>query len=91
MLNACRAWRYATERALVSKIEGGRWALDRTEGPDRDLITAALHRQRSLPAADVDPPTIKRFTRRIIARLTESSPADDPGPMTVDEVGPPGT
>jgi streptomycin 3"-adenylyltransferase len=91
VLNACRAWRYATERALVSKIEGGRWALDRTEGPDRDLITAALHRQRSLPAADVDPPTIERFTRRIIARLTESSLADDPGPMTVDEVGPPGT
>jgi streptomycin 3"-adenylyltransferase len=73
VLNACRAWRYATERALVSKIEGGRWALDHTEGPDHDLIAAALQRQRSEPAADLDPPTVERFTRRIVARLTESS------------------
>ncbi|WP_165367822.1 aminoglycoside adenylyltransferase domain-containing protein [Phytoactinopolyspora endophytica] len=73
VLNACRAWRYAAEHTLVSKIDGGQWALDHTEGPDHVLITAALHRQRSLPGADLDPAAARRFTQRIAAHLAESS------------------
>ncbi|HEY3957684.1 MAG TPA: aminoglycoside adenylyltransferase domain-containing protein [Streptosporangiaceae bacterium] len=51
VLNACRVWRFATDGALVSKAEGGRWAIPRVGGPDGELIRVALDRQRCLPAA----------------------------------------
>jgi Domain of unknown function (DUF4111) len=49
VLNACRAWRFAVDGALVSKIDGGQWALGRTLGPEQELIKIALDRQRSIP------------------------------------------
>ncbi len=47
VLNACRAWKFAVDGTLVSKIDGGQWALGRAEVIDRDLIVAALDRQPS--------------------------------------------
>lgn len=44
VLNACRAWKFAVDGTLVSKMDGGRWALSRAEDADRDLIMAALDR-----------------------------------------------
>ncbi|WP_080039080.1 aminoglycoside adenylyltransferase domain-containing protein [[Actinomadura] parvosata] len=43
MLHACRAWRFAAEGALVSKIDGGRWALHRLPamGHERGRVRAA--------------------------------------------------
>jgi len=69
VLNACRAWRFAADRMLVSKIDGGRWALGQVDGADRALITTALARQRSLPTADLDPDVVGRFVQQALSRL----------------------
>ncbi|HEY3734272.1 MAG TPA: aminoglycoside adenylyltransferase domain-containing protein [Streptosporangiaceae bacterium] len=68
VLNACRAWRFATDGALVSKIDGGRWALGRVPPRDRQLIETALDRQRCGPAATPDPLAVERFVRKILRR-----------------------
>lgn len=44
VLNACRAWRYACERAWSSKAAAGRWALERTGDPS--LVEDALAARR---------------------------------------------
>ncbi len=67
VLNACRAWRYAADGTLVSKIDGGQWALSRVPGPDRDLIAAALARQRGQLAAGLDPAAVRRFVRGLLS------------------------
>jgi hypothetical protein len=46
VLNACRAWQYAEERVLASKLDGGEWARARTTGSRRTLVETALARQR---------------------------------------------
>jgi Domain of unknown function (DUF4111) len=66
VLNACRAWRFAVDGALVSKIDGGRWALDQVDELDRQLVGAALDRQRCLPAASLDPDAVRRFVERTL-------------------------
>ena len=38
VLNTCRAWRYAVDGALVSKVDGGRWAETRLSGSERTLV-----------------------------------------------------
>lgn len=73
ILNACRAWRFAADGALVSKVDGGHWALDRMQGPDRKLVQIALDRQRCVPAADLDPRAVRRFVHQALAYLTETS------------------
>jgi hypothetical protein len=40
VLNACRAWRFAEEDVLGSKLEGATWA--RARWPDTDVIDAAV-------------------------------------------------
>ncbi|MDA3645757.1 DUF4111 domain-containing protein [Saccharopolyspora indica] len=72
VLNACRAWRFAADGALVSKIDGGRWALGRVPGPDGELIRTALNRQRCLPAAELDPRAVRRFVGQALSRLAET-------------------
>lgn len=69
VLNACRAWRFAADRALVSKVDGGRWALARVTGADRELICAALDRQQCGPAAELDPHAVRQFAGRIELEL----------------------
>jgi streptomycin 3"-adenylyltransferase len=71
VLNACRAWCYAAERRLVSKVEGGEWALGRGAG-DR-AIRAALAEQRGGPAAAVDPAAVDALTARVTAELRGAS------------------
>lgn len=44
VLNACRALAYAVDNRVVSKVDGGRWALDR--GYDDTTINRALAAQR---------------------------------------------
>ncbi|MFI0417983.1 aminoglycoside adenylyltransferase domain-containing protein [Spongiactinospora sp. 9N601] len=73
VLNACRAWRFTVDRVLVSKLDGGLWALGRTSVPDRELIQTALDRQRCLPAADLDPAAVQRFVDQVMSRLTRAS------------------
>jgi len=69
VLNACRAWRFAADRALVSKLDGGRWALDRVTGADLELIGTAVDRQRCAPAAELDPHAVRQFVERALGYL----------------------
>jgi hypothetical protein len=73
VLNACRAWRFAVDGALVSKVDGGQWALGRLHGPDRELVKMALDKQRSIPAAELDRSAVKQFVRQALSRLTKTS------------------
>ena len=73
VLNACRAWRFAVDGALVSKIGGGQWALGRTHGPERELIKIALAKQRSRPAAELDRRAVEQFVGQALAHLTGTS------------------
>jgi hypothetical protein len=72
VLNACRAWRFAADGVLVSKIEGGEWALGRVRGPDRELIKIALARQRCLPAAEPHEDAVRQFVGRALTRLHDT-------------------
>ena len=49
VLNACRAWRFAEEDVLGSKLEGATWA--RARWPDTDVIDAAVALRRGEDAA----------------------------------------
>ncbi|MBO0880851.1 MAG: DUF4111 domain-containing protein [Mycobacterium sp.] len=69
VLNACRAWRFAVDGAIVSKVDGGRWALDRVPDPDHALIEHALDHQRCLPAADLNPAAVVRFADQVQSYL----------------------
>jgi Domain of unknown function (DUF4111) len=56
VLNACRAWRFAEENVLCSKLDGGRWARDRLDDP-----WSSTSRSRGSPAAR---PERRRARRR---------------------------
>lgn len=71
VLNACRAWRFGEDGALVSKVDGGQWARSRVQGPDRELITIALDRQRSMSESELDPDAVGRFVRHVLSGLPE--------------------
>jgi Domain of unknown function (DUF4111) len=69
VLNACRAWRFAADGALLSKIGGGEWALGHVRGADRDLVEIALDRQRCVTGRGLDPHAVRRFVQRIVPDL----------------------
>ncbi|MFB9630288.1 aminoglycoside adenylyltransferase domain-containing protein [Nonomuraea helvata] len=73
VLNACRAWRFATDGTLVSKIDGGQWALHRVSMTGHELVQSALERQRCLPATEFDSREVKRFVHWILSRIVETS------------------
>lgn len=65
VLNACRAWRYAVDGALVSKVDGGRWAEPRLTGPERTLVRDALALQSGERVATLDPSAVRTFAGRL--------------------------
>jgi hypothetical protein len=71
VLNACRAWRYAVDCDLVSKVDGGRWAEARLHGADRALVQAALACQRGEAGVDLDVDAVRAFlaSRRDVIRI----------------------
>jgi hypothetical protein len=71
VLNACRAWRYAVDGELVSKVDGGRWAEARLHGADRALVQAALACQRGEAGVDLDVDAVRAFlaSRRDVIRI----------------------
>ena len=73
VLNACRAWRFAVDGALVSKIEGGQWALGRVHDPERELIKIALDKQRSIFSAELDRDVVEQFVQQALSHLTKTS------------------
>ena len=79
VLNACRAWRYAADGAIVSKVDGGRWALSRVHGAERDLVAAALARQTSASDAGLDAGAVEEFVRGVLARFPTDCGGIAPG------------
>jgi streptomycin 3"-adenylyltransferase len=69
VLNACRAWRYADDRTLVSKIGGGAWALARLPEESRPLVEAALARQRGDTEAHLDDGAVRELCSDVRAIL----------------------
>lgn len=65
VLNACRAWRYRVDGSLVSKVDGGRWALEQLTGDERDLVRTALAIQTGDSEAPLDPARVRAFALRI--------------------------
>jgi aminoglycoside adenylyltransferase-like protein len=67
VLNACRAWRYAEERAWSSKEEAARWARARTE--HASLIDAAVAAYEGEPHRRIDSDPLDGFLTHVRNRL----------------------
>jgi streptomycin 3"-adenylyltransferase len=65
VLNASRAWRYAVDGSLVSKVDGGRWAEERLSEPELGLVRAATACQSGEATDPVDPTAARSFTLRL--------------------------
>jgi streptomycin 3"-adenylyltransferase len=76
VLNACRAWQYAVDGTLVSKVDGGRWAEQRLSGSDRDLVRAALALQSGDTTAPIDPTVAAAFALRVRDVIRSGRPGD---------------
>jgi hypothetical protein len=70
VLNACRAWRFAEEDVLGSKLEGAAWA--RTRWPDPDLIDAAVALRRGERTAALDATAVDDLLTAVLTRLAEA-------------------
>jgi streptomycin 3"-adenylyltransferase len=67
VLNACRAWRWAVDGVLGSKIEGGTWAIQ--NGADQHMVEAALDLRASRCAAEIDASTIDSFLLTVLSAI----------------------
>jgi hypothetical protein len=66
VLNACRAWRFAEEDVLGSKLEGAAWARERW--PDAGVIDAAVALRRG-EAAVLDEAAVDALLEAVLQRL----------------------
>jgi hypothetical protein len=69
VLNAARAWRFAAENVLGSKLEGASWARERWLDPE--TIDAAVQLRRG-SAAQLDPGKVDDFLAHVETTLTSS-------------------
>lgn len=67
VLNACRAWRFAEEDVLGSKLEGAAWARERW--PDTEVIDAAVALRRGQDAAPLEESAVDDLLSAVSARL----------------------
>ena len=79
VLNAARAWRFASEDVLGSKLEGAAWARDRWTHPQ--LIDAAVELRHGR-AGDLDEPHVQDLLDHVEQQLTAAFLATD---MRADE------
>lgn len=67
VLNACRAWRFAEEDVLGSKLEGAAWA--RARWPDTGVIDAAVALRRGQDAPALKDSAVDDLLSAVLARL----------------------
>jgi hypothetical protein len=72
VLNACRAWRFAAEDVLGSKLEGAAWA--RTQWSDPGVIDAAVALRRGQDAK-LDEAAVDALLSSVASRLCEAAEA----------------
>jgi predicted nucleotidyltransferase len=70
VLNACRAWRFAEEDVLGSKLDGATWA--RARWAETQLIDAAVARRRGTGAA-LDPAAVDALLAAVATHLREAA------------------
>jgi hypothetical protein len=70
VLNACRAWRFAEEDLLGSKLEGATWA--RCRWPDSDVIDAAVALRRGEVAA-LDQAAVDALLAEVAVHLRDAA------------------
>ena len=73
-LNAARAWRYAVDGVICSKLDGATWAAGR--GHDRVLAAAAAFQRGEEPAppdAASAAPLVEEARRALVAEILEST------------------
>jgi len=70
VLNACRAWRFAEDGVLGSKLAGADWA--RARWPDTDMIDAAVALRHGHDAR-LDPSAVDALLAAVAADLRESA------------------
>ena len=70
VLNAARAWRYAAEGVLGSKLEGATWAAERWSEPA--LIEAAVDLRHGRPAP-LDAAAVERLLGHVERELVQAS------------------
>jgi hypothetical protein len=70
VLNAARAWRFAAENVLGSKLEGAAWA--RARSADPETIDAAVQLRRG-STAQLDPGKVDEFLAHVEAALSTST------------------
>lgn len=63
VLNACRAWRFATDGAIVSKLDGAAWALD--HGAPTEIVHRAVQAQLGENEHHVITPAVTTFVHGI--------------------------
>ena len=69
VLNACRAWRFAADDVLGSKLEGAVWA--RSSWPDTGLIDAAVALRRG-ENAELDDSAVEALLAAVATQLREA-------------------
>ena len=67
VLNACRAWRFAEENVLTSKLAGVAWARERVEDPA--VIEVALRNRRAESGAQPTASDARAFVESVLKRL----------------------
>jgi hypothetical protein len=70
VLNACRAWRFADDDVLGSKIEGAAWA--RARWPNPEVIDAAVALRRGEDTAPLDASAVDDLLSTVLARLGDA-------------------
>ncbi len=70
VLNACRAWRFADEDVLGSKLEGAAWARDRWA--DTDVIDAAVALRHG-EDAELDGSAVDALLSEVGAQLRQAA------------------
>jgi Domain of unknown function (DUF4111) len=70
VLNACRAWRFAEDDVLGSKLEGAAWA--RARWPDPGVIEAAVALRHGEDAA-LEGSSVDALLSAVTTRLREAA------------------
>jgi hypothetical protein len=70
VLNACRAWRFADEDVLGSKLEGAAWA--RTRWPDTGVIDTAVALRRGENAGALEASGVDGRLSEVLIRLANA-------------------
>jgi hypothetical protein len=73
VLNACRAWRFADEDVLGSKLDGAAWA--RTRCLDPSVIDAAVAMRQGEEAAGLEESAVDDLLSEVLTRLAEAERA----------------